>query len=279
LRRAARLALAAGVAALAAAALAGPAAAKLAELEAGVLSLCGPETCVPIDDEAAVAWIDELLLAEDPAPGATPAPGTFYELRYTELAGEETRPLGWVVPQAGVVRAYLFSGSGSHSEWYSMTPGARDAMARTVLGVEPFPPPELESARAGGRPAGDVAAYLGLLADLPETFRPAAGGDRLDVELVPATLTPWTVTPAYRLAYAPAENAIRLAPRWFEVPGALAERIELDAGLRSPPAGTSPGGSAGSTAAATATGVLMLAVLGWAARRRRSPGPATPRPG
>jgi hypothetical protein len=274
-----RTALVAAAAALAVAVLAGPAAGKLAELGAGMLSLCGVETCVPIEDEGAVAWIDELMLAEDPAPGATPAPGSFYELRYTELAGEETRPLGWVVPQAGVVRVYLFSGSGSRSEWYPMTSGARAAIARTVLGVEPFPPPELRWVRVGGRPAGDVDAYLALLGDLPETFRPAAGGDRLDIELTPGSLTPWTVTPAYRLAYAPGERAIRLAPRWFEVPAGLAKRIELDAGLRAPPADTSPGSSTGSTAAAVASGVLVLAVLGWAARRRRSPGPATPRPG
>jgi hypothetical protein len=264
---------------LAAAGAAGPAAAKLAELQAGALSLCGLETCAPIDDEGAIAWIDELMIAEDPAPGAAPVPGPFYELRYTELADEETRPLGWVAPQAGAVRVYLFSGSGSHSEWYPMTSGAREALARTVLGVEPFPPPELESVRVGGRPASDLDAYLALLGDLPETFRPPAGGDRLDVELTPGALTPWTVTPAYRLAYAPAENAIRLAPRWFEVPAGLAERIELDAGLRSPPPATSTGGTTGSAAAAVATGVLVLAVLGWAARRRRSPGPATPRAG
>jgi RNA polymerase sigma-70 factor (ECF subfamily) len=65
------------------------------------------------------------------------------------------------------------------------------------------------------------------------------------LDLQSASLSPWTLSRDIVLDDAPGEGAVRAAGRWHQVPGELAERIELDAAPPATPSvsGTSPRGS------------------------------------
>jgi hypothetical protein len=255
---------------------AGPAAAK-EPLHAGMLVVCGPGGCAPFDDEAALTWLDGLMHTESPTRGAIPSLAPYYELRYSpSYAQGNPPPLGWVVPGEEAIRAYNFVSPTWRSEWYALDPGVSAAIASAAGGLEPFSPPGLDRVEVRSRPVGVTEPYLDLLGPLPEAFTPSAGSERLTVDLRATSLSPWTLGRDAALEYALAEQAVRIAGRWYEVSGSLAGRIELDAGPAPPPAASSPWGS---IAAALAAGALAFAAAFWAVRRRRSPGAATPRAG
>jgi hypothetical protein len=272
-----RRVVAAALVAVATAVLAGSASAKEESLQRSTVVICGPSDCAPFDDEGSLRWLNGLMVADSPTPRGAPQVSDYYELRIVEGSGQVS--IGWVVPDQGTIRSRRFVGTGTHSEWYALAGGISGALEEAARGIDPFPAPAISRVEIDGRAVDDPGAYMPLLGDLPAVDSVRRGGQRIEIALHPTTLSPWALSWATTLGYAPADDAVRVGLGWYRVPQDVADRIEGAAGLVDLPAAEPVSGGGAFPWAALAgglAGVLFLAAAYAGVRRLRGARGAQP---
>jgi hypothetical protein len=191
------------------------------------LSVCGASNCVEIPSEQNEDLVFGVLSMQYDVhldSFVSPPPlAPYYELRFEpDSIPPEVR---YVVPSAGALRA----GGG----WIRMGADTLAALERAAGGLEPWPAPELERVRVGGRETADVAPYQMLFNELAPAAWPLEPGERVVIDLDFGRATPWTDN---RLEYMPRERLLLREADLWQAPGGLARAIERDAG----PARTAP---------------------------------------
>jgi len=252
--------------ALAALAIASPAAAKSNEM-----TVCGASGCatIPAVDHR---FADALLRWGDPEFVTPPAIGAYFELK-SEMLSPEGLP-AYFVPSGRAIKA-SFTG---RPEWIASRPGAEAALRASLPNLRPWPAPKLTRVLIGAREATKSDPYLHLFDDFPAAAPPPLGATRVPIVLRSERPSPWT--DGYnRLEFAPGKMLLHRGDEWVQLPTALGEQIKGDVGLI-PPNSTSGfawaivGGLLG--ALAVSVGAMALTRM---SRRRHTPvQKASPRP-
>jgi hypothetical protein len=176
--------------------------------------------------------MDALLPSYAPEFVSPPPLGPYYELPSDMLSPNAQR--AYFVPVANVVKADFASG---RPAWMDAEPGATAGLRAALPEFEPWPAPMISAAFVGANRAADPKPYGALFDRFPPAPAPPATTNRLSISLRSALPSPWT--DGYNnLEYVPGRHLLHRGSAWVRLPGALAERIERDAGLLPPASGS-----------------------------------------
>jgi hypothetical protein len=213
------------------------------------IRVCGPARCATVRERA---FLDELesRLRETPSPRASaPLPSAYYTLR-----DSEGRLFGYFMPSTGSL-GWSWGGGGVGAwSWMRLSRAAAEALGQRVA---PFERPKLVALRVAGRPVRNLDGYETLLGPLARAAIPRAAGARwITLSFHWPAQNPWS-RPDVPIQYDPDERVLFRANDWFRVPDPLADRVEVDAGLRAAPKRN----SRVELAAGAALAVVALALL------------------
>ena len=197
------------------------------------LKVCGPDRCATVAlPPQARGWRGVEVLTGGPLAPA-PQPGPFYRLK---IQGEVWNDgPSWYSPAEGGVISLDEGG------WQLPQVPLVGPLRTAAAEVEPYSF-ALAAVSVAGRPSADAAAFQPLVEGLPRSSvdvdKPALRRSRwVPIRLTPAGVTPWD---AFTGFYDPVSRSVYLhfatwgLMGWSQVPPALADRIEAQAGIARP---------------------------------------------
>jgi hypothetical protein len=229
------------------------------------LKLCGPNGCAAITDRAT---IDKWEGSGDGMEIGTPALSPYYDLVLTVQAGEgEQFENGatseswsqWYAADSGALRG---ESSPGHAAWSQLQPAARDVLATLAKRVDPYPAPEITSARVGRRVAADPASYSQLFDPTWKEFAWWPTSHWTRIRVASASPSPWTDGKSI-LLYSPKRRLLSRDGVVYRVPRAVARELTAARSLRR---------ASGHVVEFAAVGVVAAALAATAAMRRRRGG-------
>lgn len=224
------------------------------------IRVCGPAQCATVRDRDLLDELERRLWEASSPPASMPLPAAYYVLR-----DSEGRLLGYFMPSTASLGWSWGGGSAGSWSWTRLSPRAAGVFGRHV---EPFERPKVVALRVDGRPVRNLDGYETLLGPLPRAAIPSAKGSRwITLSFHWRAENPWS-RPGVPVQYDPDERVLFRTNDWFRVSEPLADRLEVDAGLRAQPNADSRGVFA--AFAAVAIAVLVLLPLTWARRGLRT---------
>jgi hypothetical protein len=222
--------------------------------EVSAMKLCGPGACTTLRDRALLTPL--VTNAGPQAP--TPRPAPFY--RVTILVSEPGHGLvgawkTWYVPSAE-----LFQGrdEGNSPYWYAPSADALAYVRAQLARVEPYAAPRFTRVELGTTAVRDPASYASLFD--PKLARATEYADDWKPLTITAKSNPWTS--GVLLSYSPSRNVFWHGSERVRLPGRLAANLEAGrSALAAAPAGGSPWGWVGGTAAAIVVGGGIFGIL------------------
>lgn len=193
---------------------------------------------------------------------ATTQPGAFYEVELRFGDGETImhREEAYWLPGSGWMRFK----SDVHGSWWK--PADLSGMHKAAVGVEPFVP-TLDRVTVGGRSAADPTSYLRLFGNFPYRALTRGKLHLVSIKLRAATPNPW-VSGTVILRYDAKRHLLIRPDGYFRLSSTLGRRVMSRSSLNSKTASGSGGGHTALFAGLGAGGLIALAALGLARRKK-----------